>query len=161
TLLAPMNSRNTYLLDMQGRVVRTWKSDCEPALSAYLLENGHLLRPGTLRGKQGGFGGPGAGGRIQEVTWGGELVWDVTFSNDKQHPHHDICKLPNGNVLMVVWDKKTALEAVVAGRRPETVGDRYLEPDSLIEVRPTGKTTGEVVWEWHIWEHLIQDHDKS
>src|SRR5205823_7110527 len=27
--------------------------------------------------------------------------------------------------------------------------------------KPTGKTTGEVVWEWLIWDHLIQDHDSS
>src|SRR5262245_8833062 len=46
TLLAPMTSTKTYLIDMQGRVVRTWESDCTPALSAYLLENGNLLRPG-------------------------------------------------------------------------------------------------------------------
>ncbi len=34
-------------------------------------------------------------------------------------------------------------------------------PDSLIEIKPTGKTTGEVVWEWHLWDHLIQDFDKT
>ena len=34
-------------------------------------------------------------------------------------------------------------------------------PDSLIEIKPTGKTTGEVVWEWHLWDHLVQDHDKA
>src|SRR5262249_37239855 len=27
--------------------------------------------------------------------------------------------------------------------------------------KPTGKTSGKVVWEWHIWDHLIQDHDKT
>ena len=45
TLVAPMMSTETYLIDMQGRVVHSWKSDHPPALSAYLLENGHLLRP--------------------------------------------------------------------------------------------------------------------
>ena len=33
--------------------------------------------------------------------------------------------------------------------------------DSIVEVKPTGKTTGEVVWEWHAWDHLIQDSDPS
>src|SRR5262249_10248555 len=33
--------------------------------------------------------------------------------------------------------------------------------DSLVEVKPTGKTTGEVVWEWHAWDHLVQDVDPS
>src|SRR5437660_451720 len=30
TLLAPMQSTKTYLIDNQGRVVRTWESDCTP-----------------------------------------------------------------------------------------------------------------------------------
>ena len=96
TLLAPMMSTKTYLLDMEGRVVKTWESDCNPALCAYLLEDGHLLRPGSVPQTSFGFA-PGLGGKIQEFTWEGELVWDYRFSNATQYPHHDICRLPNGN----------------------------------------------------------------
>jgi Arylsulfotransferase (ASST) len=160
TLLAPMTSTKTYLIDMHGRVVRTWESDSPPALSAYLLENGHLLRPCASRQQTFGFG-PGAGGRVQEFDWDGGLVWDFQFATDKQLPHHDICPLPNGNVLLIAWEKKTAQEAVAAGRRPETVGENHLQPDCVLEVRPTGKTTGKVVWEWHAWDHLVQDFDKD
>ena len=70
-------------------------------------------------------------------------------------------RLPNGNVLLIVWDRKTAEEAIAAGRRPEMTGDQALLPDSLVEIKPTGKTTGEVVWEWHLWDHLVQDFDKT
>ena len=52
TLMCPFVSPNTYLLDIQGRVVRTWKTDSSPALSATLLENGHLLRPGSIGGRR-------------------------------------------------------------------------------------------------------------
>src|SRR5689334_21902318 len=45
TLLAPMKSQKTYLIDMDGRVVKTWEAKSNPALSAYLLDNGHLFRP--------------------------------------------------------------------------------------------------------------------
>jgi hypothetical protein len=127
-----------------------------------LLENGHLLRPGSIGGDARVFGpGPGVGGRIQEFTWEGELVWDFKFYNARQLPHHDMTRLPNGNVLLVVWDRKTAEEAIAAGRRPEMTGDSHLLVDSLVEIKPTGKTTGEVVWEWHLWDHLVQDFDKS
>jgi hypothetical protein len=162
TLLAPMSSTKTYVIDMAGRVVQTWDSDCSPALCPLLLGNGHLLRPGSIGAEAQPFGpGPGVGGRIQEFTWEGELVWDFRFYNDKQLPHHDFTRLPNGNVFLIVWDRKVAKEMLAAGRRPELTGESHLLIDSLIEVKPTGKTTGEVVWEWHLWDHLVQDFDKT
>jgi Arylsulfotransferase (ASST) len=159
TLLASSNSTNTYLIDTQGRVVQTWKSDCMPGLSAYLLENGNLLRTGQVKNPP--FFGGGTGGRIQEFTWDGKLVWDYTYVTDTILPNHDVCKLPNGNVLMIVWEKKTAKDAVAAGRRPETVGDSYLLSGALLEVQPTGEKTGKIVWEWHAWDHVIQEFDKE
>ena len=160
TVLAPIMSKKTYLLDMQGRVVRTWESESSSALSTYLLENGHLLRHAKV--SQQAFGdGPGAGGHIQEFTWEGELVWDFKLASARQLPHHDLCRMPNGNVLLIVWEKKSAQEAVAAGRRAETVGKGSLLPDCIFEVQPAGKTTGKIVWEWHVWDHLIQDHDQT
>jgi hypothetical protein len=151
TLMSPWVSPHTYLIDMQGKVVHTWKTDTSPALSAVLLENGHLLRPGSIGGDATVFGpGPGVGGRIQEFTWEGELAWDFKFYNAKQLPHHDLTRLPNGNVRLIVWDRKSAEEAIAAGRRPEMTGDKHLLPDSLVEIKPPGKTTGEVVWEWQL-----------
>lgn len=161
-LMAPLNSSRTFLFDNEGRVVRTWESDCSPALCAYLLDNGHILRGGSIGVEAQVFGpGPGVGGRIQEFDWDGNVVWDFRFYNARQLPHHDITPLPNGNVLMIVWDRKTAQEAVAAGRRPELTGDSHLLVDSLVEIKPTGKTTGDVVWEWHLWDHVVQDFDQS
>jgi hypothetical protein len=155
SLIAPLNLRNTYLIDMEGRIVNEWKSEFNPALSAYLLPDGHLLRPAAERGF-----GPGAGGRIQKFNWDGELVWDYSIPADKFRPHHDICPLPNGNVLVVAHDPKTREEAIAAGRRPEGLRDEFL-PDCILEIKPTGKTSAEIVWQWHAWDHLIQDTDKS
>ncbi len=162
TLISPFDSSQAFLFDMEGRVVRSWETGCGPALSAFLLDNGHLMRPGSIGGDARVFGpGPGVGGRIQEFTWEGELAWDFKFYNAKQLPHHNITLLPNGNVLLIVWDRKTAEEAIAAGRRPEMTGDRHLLVDSLVEIKPTGKTSGEVVWEWHLWDHLVQDLDQG
>ncbi|HEX7449606.1 MAG TPA: aryl-sulfate sulfotransferase [Pirellulales bacterium] len=161
-LLAPLNSTQTFLLDMQGRVVRTWQSDCSPALCAYLLDNGHILRGGSIGVEAQVFGpGPGVGGRVQEFSWDGEPVWDFRFFNARQLPHHDLTPLPNGNIVMIVWDRKTADEALAAGRRPELTADSHLLVDSLVEIKPTGPTTGDIVWQWHLWDHVVQDFDKS
>jgi hypothetical protein len=160
TLLAPANSTTTYLLDMEGKVVKTWQSDCKPGHSAYLLPNGNLLRAGAVVNPPFHVFG-GAGGRIQEFSWDGELLWDFTCVDDSHLGHHDICPLPNGNVLLLVWEQKTRDEAVAAGRRPETVNKAGLVADSVVEIKPTGKTTGKIVWEWHAWDHIVQEFDKT
>ena len=41
------------------------------------------------------------------------------------------------------------------------LGQSQLLVDCIYEIQPTGKTTGKVVWEWHVWDHLIQDHDSA
>ena len=47
-LVAPNYSTNTYLIDREGRTIRVWHTDYTPALSTYLLPNGHLLRSGAM-----------------------------------------------------------------------------------------------------------------
>jgi hypothetical protein len=158
TLVAPLNSTKSYLIDMRGRVVRAWESKYTAGQEAYLLENGHLLRAAKVDPQEQTFTGAGQGGRVQEFDWDGCLLWDFKFHYDHRISHHDICRLPNGSVLLIVWEIKTGDEAVAAGRKPESVRGLWLA-DSLVEVKPTGKTTGEVVWEWHSWDHLIQDVD--
>ncbi len=162
TLLAPLRSKTTYLLDMQGKVAKSWEGAANPALVPYLLENGNLLRPTELTGNAKKFKGigPGMGGRIQEFDWNGDIVWDFTFVSETRMPHHDITRLPNGNIMMIVWENRTKEEAIAAGRRPTAIGS-HLQPDSLVEIKPTGKTTGEIVWEWRLWDHLVQDADET
>jgi hypothetical protein len=160
TLLSPLQSTSTFLIDMNGRVVKTWETDSTPASIAYLLESGNLIRSGLAANSP--FGNTaGGGGKMQEFSWNGELVWDFAFGTATTTQHHDFTRLPNGNVLMLVKEKKTAAEAVAAGRIPSTVEGTDVQPDSLIEIRPMDKTGGEVVWEWHLWDYLIQDFDKD
>lgn len=162
TLISPLFSTVSYLVDLNGRVVHKWQREHPPGQSLYLLANGHLLataNPGPTAG--GTFSGGGAGGRIQEYDWDGTLVWDFEYGGDDHLQHHDIEPMPNGNVLLLAWERKTAEEAVAAGRDPELLGEQGLWPDSIIEVRPEGKTGGEIVWEWHAWDHLVQEHDRT
>jgi hypothetical protein len=157
TLLAPIPSKMTYLIDLDGRIVHEWKSDYRPALAAYLLPNGHLLRTAMEgRGEMRAFLTGGAGGRVQEFDWDGNLLWDYRHLSDDYQLHHDIKPLPNGNVLMIAWEKKSAGAAIASGRDPNLLADGELWVDKIIEVKPTGKTGGEIVWEWHVWNHLIQ-----
>ena len=46
TLVSPLQSKSTFLIDMNGRVVKTWDTDSTPSSIAYLLDNGDLMRAG-------------------------------------------------------------------------------------------------------------------
>jgi hypothetical protein len=159
TLISPLQSTSTFLIDMEGRVVKTWEAGSTPSSLAYLLESGNLLRAGLA--PNAAFRTAGTGGKMQEFDWNGELVWDFAYGTATITQHHDFARLPNGNIILLVKVKKTAAEAIAAGRIPSTVEGTEVQPDSLIEIKPSGKNGGEVVWEWHLWDHLIQDHDKE
>lgn len=153
--------KQTYLFDNEGRVVHSWTSEYNSGAAVYLRDNGHLFRPAEAANRKKEFQGPAAGGRIQEFDWDGNLVWDIEYHSDKRLPHHDAIPLPNGNALLICWEWVDEAEAIAQGRRPETVKDSHLQPDCLVEIKPTGPTSGEVVWEWRSWDHLIQDRDRN
>ncbi len=42
-----------------------------------------------------------------------------------------------------------------------TLPDGEIWPDAVFEIEPTGPTSGDIVWEWHAWDHLIQDYNQT
>ena len=156
-LFAPMNSRTSYLIDNNGTVNHTWESSYIPGESVRWLGDGTILR--TI--KVGASGAGGSGGGVQKIERDGTISWDFRYNTNGHLSHHDIMPLPNGNVLMIAWETKIRTEAIDAGRNPALIPGNILMPDEIIEVQPTGPTSGTIVWEWHAWDHLIQDYDSS
>jgi hypothetical protein len=156
-LFAPTESQTAYVIDNTGTVNHTWSSDYFPGEAVCWLGNGTILR--TIKTDFNGYGGSGGG--VQKVLWNGTIVWDFRYDTNGNLSHHDIMPLPNGNVLMIAWETKTQAEAIAAGRNPSDVSSSGLMPDHIIEVKQTGPTSGDIVWEWHVWDHLIQDYDSS
>jgi hypothetical protein len=161
TLFAPLNSDTTMLIDMDGQVVRTWKSEFVPGAWVDIRDNGNVVRAGRQPMPVGGFGGGGQGGRIQEWTFDGELVWDFVYDTEDRLLHHDGKLLPNGNLLLVAWEKKSPEQSRQAGRREGFVPAGGLWPEVVIELEPQPPGGGRVVWEWHAWDHLVQDVDRG
>ncbi|RPI74320.1 MAG: hypothetical protein EHM42_15585, partial [Planctomycetaceae bacterium] len=153
--------KQVYLFDNAGRVVHTWTSEHKSGAAVYLLENGHLFRPAEAVNRKPGFQGPAAAGILQEFDWDGNLVWEFEYHSEQRLPHHDAIKLPNGNALLICWEMISEEEAIAKGRRPESIKGSHLQPDCVVEIKPTGERTGEIVWEWRAWDHLIQDRDKT
>lgn len=110
TLIYPSEQPNVYLLDNCGRVVHKWEdsADYRPGNSVFLLENGILLK--TKRHSvvaTDPINGPGAGATVEKRDWNNKLIWTFTLNDSFSRLHHDITPMPNGNVLMISWDKKT------------------------------------------------------
>lgn len=148
------NSNRTILINNNGDVLNEWIGADRIASTPYLLPGGELLRPCRAPGDN----GPAIGGRMQKFSYEGEILWDFIFGDENNQPHHDVCPMPNGNVLIVAWDKKTQAEGVAAGRQNLNT---QIWPTQIVEVAQNGPTSGEVVWEWHLWDHIIQDISPS
>ena len=169
TLFSPIPSNTTYLIDHEGRELHQWSSPGEhrPALSAYLLPDGDLLRTANIaQTAVGNFSGGGTGGKVERIAWDGTLEWSWEYSSTLHISHHDIEPMPNGNLLMIAWEERSEEEALQAGRNPAIAsdspgGENNVWPDHIIEVKPVGSDDAEIVWRWYAWDHLIQDFDET
>ncbi len=158
TLIAPLTGKTIHLVDLEGNDVHRWVSEFEPGCE-YFLDNGHLLRccrvPATKP-----FGGTGGeAGRLEEFAWDGTLVWSFNWANEEHMQHHDIEHTPSGTILFLSYEYKSRSDAIAAGRHPAYVGKDGIWSEVVVEVEPILPEGGEVIWEWHAWDHLIQDID--
>ena len=158
TLIQPINSRMAHLVDMDGEIVHTWEFDSAPGEWCYLLDDGRLLRSGR-EDVDPHFRGGGIGGRMQVLAPDSEVLWSHGVASETHHAHHDLEPLPNGNFLAITWERKSAEAAIARGRKPDHVGGAGLWTDSVVELEPQPAGGARVVWEWHAWDHTVQDHD--
>ena len=152
-IFSPLLSGTTYVVNTNGEVVHTWESEYGPSGWLYIKENGNLVRGGREPDAP-IFGGGGQGGRLQEFTWDGNLVWNYRFANEAHLSHHDVAIMPNGNILAIAWEAKTFEETIKAGRKVETIPKAGLWPDMIVELKPVGNNDATIVWEWHLWDHM-------
>jgi Arylsulfotransferase (ASST). len=158
-LFAVPNSASMYLVNRKGEVVHQWKGDYQ-VMGGYLCDDGSLVQ-NVADPDFPVFAGGGETGRIQKISWDSKILWDFEYATEEFHAHHDFTIMPNGNILVIAWEAKTPEEALAAGRKPDLIPRAGLWPDKIVEIEPEGTRHGKVVWEWHIWDHLIQDHDRT
>lgn len=160
TLFAPLNRNSTYLIDNCGRIINEWISNFYPGNTAYLMPNGNLLRTKKLATTA--INGGGSGGGVEIFDWDSNLIWSYELNTDVLRLHHDVKYLPNGNILMIVWEAKTREEALAAGRNPDLLpANGIVWSEQIIEVKPIPPNNSEIVWRWSLWDHLIQDFDPT
>jgi hypothetical protein len=151
----PLSAQNTYdgytfvysdkkaiLYDMNKTVVNQWTTEYTIQACADLLRDSSIIvsinEPGAWSEKL-----VVQSGRFQIINWKGEVTWDFKYSSADYCPHHDIEPVYRTNDPK---EKPTFLIPCYT----KTWGDK------IVEIRPTGKTTGEVVWEWVSSNHICE-----
>jgi len=160
TLFSSLAYPQAFLVDNYGYLVHSWPTTFVTGNTHYILENGDLLRCADPGGNTVFIAG-GDGGLVQQRDWDNNILWEFLYSNDDVRQHHDIAPMPNGNVLVVAWEYRTEAECIQAGRDPALLPDNELWPDHVIEIEPDGLGSAAIVWEWHAWDHMIQDFDNT
>jgi hypothetical protein len=151
TLYSKMGSTKAYLLNMDKTIYHTWTCNPATGYSTYLMPNQVLLRTAQYSGNQ--LSGAAMCGMVQKLDWNGNVTWQYIHSSSTYCTHHDICPMPNGNVLLISYEVKSPSEVTQAGCSQNIT----MWPDKIIEVQPSGANTGTIVWEWHAWDHLCQN----
>jgi hypothetical protein len=129
------------LIDMNGNVVHAWRVEPYFNKRSRLLPNGNLVTVGNNR-------------RIVEYDWDGNIVW----THEGIGSVNDMRVLANGNRLLVAHDPMPAefQQQVIDQAATQWWGARNRGSEEaqqsadLYEVN----VEGEVVWEWHAYNHL-------
>ena len=149
TLFYLGGSEHVYLIDPLGRIAHYWH--LQDTLSNKKVEMSKLLDNGNLLSI--------TAEHVIEFDPDGNIVWRHGGLGGRLH--HDFLKMPNGNVMLIVGARKTREQVIAAGGNPEFVHEDGLMYDYLVEVQPTGASGGDIVWEWSVWDHLVQDFDPN
>ena len=146
----------TYLMDHNSNEVHTWSHNQNCASIPYLFPDSTIIYPYRVPNPSMNAGGVGGG--VSKLSWDGSTLWDYQFANDTYQHHHDVEPLPNGHVLIIVWERKTDSEAYSMGRQTINNPLNQMWSEAVLELDPE---TGNIVWEWHLWDHLCQDISPS
>lgn len=150
TLFASARGRHALLLDELGRVVHAWHHP-EGIQHVRVLPSGnllvHTLPPEDAEGAE-LIGGSAAA--LVELDWESRVVWEYR----DRFLHHDYQRLPNGNHLVLAWDKLPAeLKPRIRGGHAHEDDPPRMWADVVKEISPDGG----LLREWRSWEHLSFD----
>ena len=157
-----LNENGTCENDCED-IIHTWTHDNGPASMPYLiqgsepgLENAILVYPYRVPNPTMDSGGVGGG--VQLVDWNSNVLWDFVLSNEQYQHHHDVQPMPNGNILMIAWERFYQADWEYMGRTNVDNPLYEMWATAILEIQPNlDNGSSEIVWEWHLWDHMVQD----
>ncbi|WP_405570750.1 aryl-sulfate sulfotransferase [Winogradskyella sp. Asnod2-B02-A] len=147
TLFNTLVNDKLYLINNCGEAVNQWDFSGGVSRQAYLLENGNLLQ--------------GNGAKADIRDWENNVLWSLDYLEEFGfQTHHDLEPLPNGNFLVLIRDSYTNIEMFAEGMDTAYSEDTLLL-ERIVEIEPVGTDSANIVWEWKLFDHIVQDFDTS
>lgn len=157
-LFAPFGVNDVFLIDNCGLVVNDWTFENPTIYSGcYLLEDGSVLK---LNGEYNYYSYAESESCIEHRSWENELIWQYCLEIEDGFIHSDVHILPNGNILAIILETYTVQEGILSGANPSRVGNDF-QLETIVEFKPIGIDSTEIVWKWRLFDHLVQDYDES
>lgn len=141
---------NTYLIDNCGGIINIWDiSDNDLHLHTKLLPNGNIIyiEPQQFESKL----------DIVERDWDGNIVSRIEEFRDDFFLFYEVVRMQNGNTLSVAREVLSDIELLELGYDVDNPDVRPRFMDMIVELNPEG----EIVWEWNIKDHVIQQRDPA
>jgi hypothetical protein len=139
-VLCTADNGSTFLLDNCGEIVNTW-TNTFPRYYCRLTEEGNLIF--------------NSNNRIIERDWNNNTVNTININASDLVLDYEVMKLENGNFLAACRRLRSNQYFNNLGWSPSNpTPDRT---DGVVEI----DANGNIVWEWNIGDHTIQDMNSS
>lgn len=142
------SSTNSYLINKEGFKLWEWNFEINSGNDLEILPNGDIIGLFKTTNPFIDFGGYGGTAKI--IDKNGIVLWQYSVNSNDFIAHHDVEMLPNGNVLIMVWER--IINEIAVSNGVDVSTDIFTE--KIIEINPLNN---ELVWEWRSWDHIIQD----
>ena len=142
-LISDFSSETIVLIDIDNNIVNSWEVNDYNLLNSYLTPDSILVTISKLNNLP----------VLQKYDWDGLLLWTFIFEEGECLIHHEQVILPNGNILAICKETIIAEEHIYF--------NEDLVIDKIIEIEPLDNDQANIIWEWHFYDHLIQDYDPN
>jgi len=134
-------SSANFLIDNCGEIVHSWDV-IRTDLHTKLLPNGNLV---YIKDNL-----------VYEVDWDNNIVHETNHGQSDLMLNYEVIVLPNGNYLCLARRIRTPIFFEEQGYNP--ILGFAIYDDAVVEMIPG---TGQIVWEWNISDHIIQDRNNT
>ena len=142
-LISDFSTESVVLVDIENNIVNSWEVNDYNLLRSYLTPDSILVTISKLNNLP----------VLQKYDWDGLLLWTFIFEEGECLIHHEQVILPNGNILAICKETIIAEENIYF--------NEDIVIDKIIEIEPLDNDQANIIWEWHFYDHLIQDYDPN